>query len=38
MSLKYPFRKLNRHMNIPGDYLPELHRKYDFYGGVDITV
>lgn len=38
MSLKSFIRKLNEHMKIPGDRLPALDRKYDFYGAVDITV
>lgn len=38
MFLKSSIGKLNEHMNIPGDRLPALDRKYDFYGGVDFTV
>lgn len=38
MSLKTSIRKLNEHADIPCDRLPALEGKYDFYGGVDITM
>lgn len=38
MFLKSSIGKLNEHMDILGDRLPALDRKYDFYGGVDFTL